>query len=182
MIKKTLLGLFLIGTCVSATEIEQPYHFYVDAGVAFGGDTVAQNDNGGKGGDDYSAGGGAVLATGIVVDLMDSYKYQARSSLGYRYQGGDGRNKGIVIEGSLVYRVRDSISVGAGVYADISSETKTGEGEVIKFDNSIAPMALVEWSVAPSIAIGLKYINAEYSTDTKVYDGKQAAVYIQKRF
>ena len=182
MIKKTLLGLFLIATHVSAEEIEQSYHFYADAGVAFGGDTVAQNDNGGRGGDNYAAGGGAVFAAGVAINLMNLDKVQIRSSLGYRYQSGDGSNKGIVVEGSLFYSVSDSISIGAGVYADISSETQTREGEIIKFDNSIAPMALIEWSDSPAIALGLKYINAEYTTDTKVYDGNQVAVYIHMRF
>ena len=183
MIKKILISLLLLSSYLTAlTEEEKPYRFYFELGVTFGGDTIAANNNGGKGGDDYRAGGGAVLGLGTIINIKEAYKYQARVLAAYRYQGGDGSNKGIVLEGGFFYRAIPSISVGAGLHADFANEVKTDSGETIKLDSSIAPMLTLEWSTIPELVIGAKYIHAEYESSTRTYDGNQGAVYFQKRF
>lgn len=185
MIKKAVISSLLIGSSLFAdtnVEVEDPYHFYMEIGTTFGGDNIAENDDGGRGGDDYHAGGGAVLGAGIIIDIADNYKYQARTLVAYRYQGGDGSNSGVVVESLLAYRVLDSMTVGAGIHADFANKIKTVDDETIKFDDSIGGMFMLEWSSTPTMSLGAKYILSEYKSNSEVFDGNQLGVYLQIRY
>ncbi len=178
----TIVILFLFLTNANADMKERSYYLFTELGTSFGGEKIAKNDNNGQGGDDYNAGGGGILGVGAIINVQDNYLYSARTFIGYRYQGGDGHNSGVIIEGSLFYRISSQLSVGFGLHSDFSNEIKTQEDKVIKFDNAIGSMIIAEWHTSPQIGLGAKYILIDYKTDTHSYDGNQGVIYVQYRF
>lgn len=149
-----------------------------ELGTSFGGEEVAENDNGGLGGDNYNAGGGAILA--ITGDFAMSERLNARALAGYRYQGGDGSNSGVVLEGSAVYQIADEFFAGVGFHGDMANEVETATGETIEFETAIGPMVMAEWLFTPQLGLGTKYIQMDYETNNGVaYEGDQGTIYVR---
>lgn len=181
--KKSIFSLIILANVlifpVYANEVSNQYFFEI--GTSFGGDEIAVNNNGGLGGDNYKAGGGAILGLGIKKTLSGNIK--AQGLVAYRYQGGDGSNSGVVLEGAALYQFNKNISAGLGLHADLTSKTNTPGGNTIKFNNAVGPMILVDWTIDTKLAIGLKYIAIDYETSEGIdFEGNQAVVYAHYKF
>jgi len=162
----------------SLASLTEDYSLGYEFGTSFGGKEVAENNNGGLGGDNYNAGGGAILS--VTADVAVSEKINARALGGFRYQGGDGSNSGLVLEGSAIYKFTDTMFVGAGLHTDLFNEVETANGENVEFDAAIGPMVMAEWFINPKLGLGAKYILMDYETsEGTTYDGNQGAIYVR---
>lgn len=109
--------------------------FYVDVSANFGGEKVADNPNG----DNYNAGGGAVIGAGYAKPLfLENHRWLAQASLAYRYQGGDGHNSGLVAEGLIGY-VFPKFMLSAGFYGDFNGVVKDTSGQETRFNPAYSP-------------------------------------------
>ncbi len=144
--------------------------WYFDLGVNFGGDTIANN----PGGDNYKAGGGALLMLGYDWPSNDDFSYQV--STGFRYQGaqlGDGENFGLVSRVEADYDFGE-YHLGIGLHLDILSHTKDEFGKKTKIDDSISPFISASWEMLPHINLTGTYMFAEFTDENDVvYKGNQ---------
>jgi len=101
----------------------------------------------------------------------------------FRYQGGDGSNSGVVLEGAVIYEFSRNLSAGVGFHGDFESETETADNQTIEFEDSFGPMALVHWDSDFNWGLGAKYIQIEYeTTDGVEYDGDQVTLFVSFKF
>lgn len=172
----------IIRLCATAFTLLLPFSVsaeqsvFLEIGAQSGGDKVAQNISGG---DDYSAGSGAVIGAGVKKSLNAKVDFKATAAA--RYQGGNDSAyaSGLVAEGAALYKFNNQWSMGGGLHGDFASKVKDSQGTVTKFDDAFAPMMLVDWSYTQGISIGGKYIAADYKTTTgKDYNGNQVAIYV----
>lgn len=146
--------------------------WFFDLGVNFGGDTIAVN----LGGDNYKAGGGALLLGGydLPSDFSDNVSYQF--STGIRYQGaelGDGENFGLITRAAIDYDF-GLIHIGAGLHLDLLSHTKNEFGVKTKIDDTLATYVSTEWEMSPWLNITGSYLVAEFTDEHgNVFQGNQ---------
>lgn len=151
-------------------EYQQEGWFF-EMGVNFGGDTVANN----PGGDDYKAGGGALLLMGY--DWPSSWEdISWQASGGIRYQGakvGEGENFGVIGRFAVDYDM-GIFHTGFGLHLDMLGHTKDEYGHKTEFDSSIAPFLYIEWEMTPWFNLSASYMLAEFKdSNGKLYDGDQ---------
>lgn len=173
-----LFGIVLISQQVCA---ERSMNYYYDFGAWFGGDKIADNPDG----DNYNAGSGAVFDFGVSFLLFEKYDLYTRNSIGYRYQGsetGSGRNKGLVLESSIVKELR-YYNLGFGLHADIASSTSDYFGFETEFQDAFGPFVSFEYMIDYGLGFGLKYHMLDYtSVDGVEYSGDQAGLFITGKF
>lgn len=157
----------------------------IEFGVNFGGDTIAYN----PGGDDYKAGGGALLLVGYYWpdELLENTSYQV--STGVRYQGakiGKGENMGWITKVAMSHALMDydlinngslrnyDVSVGVGLQIDLFSYTKNEFGVKTNINDSISPYIFAEWEIAPLVSFTASYLITEFTDENNVvYNGNQ---------
>lgn len=145
---------------------------FFELGVNFGGDTIAYN----PGGDDYKAGGGALLLIGYdwPNEYVENTSYQV--STGFRYQGaqlGKGENMGWITKLAFDYDF-GQYHVGVGLHLDLFSHTKNEFGVKTKIDDSVSPYIFAEWEMTPWVNLTTSYLMAEFTDENGVtYKGSQ---------
>lgn len=156
--------------------------FYFDLGATSGGDKVANNTtidpNTGDNGDAYNAGGGALFGAGYSQPISAKYNLLSRGYLGYRYQGGDGTNQGVILEGSLVF-TQQYYNLGIGLYGDLNNSVKLPEGGKVNFKDAFGTSLFVEYRAADNFIFGLRFVAIDYESKSgDEYDGTQAGIYM----
>ena len=150
----------------------QQSDWFFDIGVNFGGDTISNN----PGGDNYKAGGGALLMAGYDWSLPEFKNFSYQLSSGIRYQGaevGEGENFGWVSRLVLDYDFGEW-HISAGVHVDLLSYNKDEFGVKNEIDDVIAPIVSAEWEMMPWMNLTVTYMSAEFKDQTGViYEGNQ---------
>jgi len=132
--------------------------WFLELGSNFGGETIAVNTNG----DNYSAGGGALLGVGYSKALrINQFSFNPRVQLAYRYQGGDGSASGIVLQGLIAKSFR-KVVLGAGLYADMNGKVKSEAGQITKFNNAVGAQAIIEYRATDYGNLYLRLLNIDY--------------------
>jgi len=132
--------------------------WFLEMGSNFGGETIAVN----TGGDNYSAGGGALLGIGYAKSLrVNQFRFNPRIQLAYRTQGGDGSASGVVLQG-LLAKTFPKFILGAGFYFDMNGKVKSEAGEITKFNNAIGTQAIVEFRATDYVNLYLRLLNINY--------------------
>jgi len=132
--------------------------WFLEMGSNFGGETVAVNPKG----DNYSAGGGALLGMGYSKLLrINQFHFNPRIQLAYRYQGGDGSASGVVLQG-LVAKTFPKFILGAGFYLDMNGKVKSAVGETTQFNNAMGAQAIVEFRASDYVNLYLRLLSIDY--------------------
>lgn len=137
-------------------------------GASAGGQLVAKNPEG----DNFNAGGGAILTLGYAKRLSFTESAQVRGSLGYRIQGG---NQGVIVQANVLQEF-DSISLGGGLYMDLLNSVKHPEGGVTKFENAAGYQLVADYKAGEFFAFTLRYVFIDYESKQGVaFEGEQVA-------
>ncbi|GAA6135836.1 hypothetical protein NBRC116188_26260 [Oceaniserpentilla sp. 4NH20-0058] len=159
--------------------------WYWDLGISFGGDKVADNtttDPNGGTGDPYNAGRGAIFGLGYHHVISPKFNLVSRSYAGLRYQGGDGTNKGVILQQALLYSNSDW-GFGVGIYIDTANSVKHPDGNLTKFETAAGPALIAEYRATEKLWFGLRFVDIDYkSTDGTQFNGSQGALNIGLAF
>lgn len=151
---------------------------FLDFGGYVGGETVADNPDG----TNYAVGRGAVFGLGYGFPVFKSPYWTHRSSIGFRYLGGDGNAQGLVLENALVYSISE-INLGVGIHADVLNSVEDINGDKTAFKDSLGPMVLIEWQASQKLNFGMKYIFIDYESKEGIdFDGDHLGFYLQIHF
>lgn len=150
---------------------------YWGLGASFGGEKVADNPNG----DNYRAGGGAIITLGYTHSILSS-NFVGRYGAGFRYQGnkdGDARNLGYLSEVILTYQTR-YVNLGIGGQIDMGNSTRDMEGNIFKFETAAGPKFVLEGRYEGILSVGLEYILMNFSTtENRDYKGNRLGVAVK---
>jgi len=151
---------------------------YSNIGVMFGGERVASNPTG----DAYNAGSGAVIELGYAQSIAAQNSWFWRVGGGPRYQGGEGSNRGWVINGAVAHAFtlgNVAVNAGAGIYSDMLNKINPANGRSTEFKDTAGPMAFMEWRAADQFNFGLRFASLNYeSTRGASYSGNQGGLYL----
>ena len=102
--------------------------------------------------------------------------------MGYRYQGGDGESKGIIIESGIEKRF-SIFFLGLGLHGDVNNSIESEDGLKTSFKDTMGAYIYAEILSTEHLGLAIKYHFLDYKSEEGLeYKGSQPGVFVSLWF